>query len=280
MLLMACGVGTLVVLFFTRNIVTQCFQNLLNKLLLWAAISLLCLGVIGACSVWSWNRCYLCTFAWLAVFVGIGSAVAGIIVFIQPSNAATRLERLCEEANSTSALINLHASAEVVAAQKSYDSMREALLACRRQNAMAIRLDACPDAVDSAKNPWRSNPHRGLFRWLEKRYACSGFCRDAPPLFGLPENAVNENNRGQARHACFSAVAVEMRRQALPSAGILFGAGIFLLCPASCACWLACAPPPFRRKNYTHHPEDFEWTAVPQEEESDTDSIAGNSYYR
>jgi len=270
LLLMAVGVGlTILALFTSSSLAVQTFENHIARWPLWGGISLLLLGAFGAVLAWSWSRCCLCFYAWLAMAVGAVLICAGSILLMQPTSFAAKVERLCEEANSPAALAGLGAPASVRAAQDSFESMLESLANCRRQNSLAIRLDACPNAADSAKRPWRSNPHRELFRWAEDSFSCGGFCKGAPPLFGLPRGSVNEANRGQIRHACFSPIAADMRLWSLLAAGALLSAGILLLAPVHCACWLACAPPPVRRPGYVHHPDELEWTAVPQECDSD-----------
>lgn len=272
---MAAGVILIAIWRFTSfSLAVQVLEQHVGSWLLWAGGALLLLGAIGALSAWKWSRCCLCCFAWMALLTGVGLLSLGTVLLVQPSSDATRLERLCEEANSPSALGGLGAPSAWVAVQNSYDSMFDALSSCRSQNKLAIRLDACPDATDSAKRPWQSNPHRQLFRWAEKSFSCSGFCKDGPSLFGLPTGSVNQVNRGKPRHACFSAIAAELRSRALLSANALLFAGVLLLAPSICACWLACAPPPNRRAGYIHHPEELEWTAVAQDSDSDGDGAA------
>lgn len=273
-LLMAMGVLLFTLWRFTSfSVAVQVFEQHIGRWLLWAVVAMLLLGTIGAASAWCWNRCCLCLFAWLALLAGAVILTCGVILLVQPASDAARLERLCEEADSLEALAGLRAPAVIVAAQDSYESMLDALSSCRRTNRQAIRLDACPDAADSSQRPWQSNPHKELFQWAENSFSCSGFCRDGLPLFGLPRGSVNEVSRGRARHACFSSIATDVRRRSLLAAVALISGGVLLLAPAVCACWLACAPPPSRRPGYVHHPEELDWTAVPQDD-SDSDSAA------
>lgn len=263
------SVGVLLLLlwfYYSSSVATKIFQKFVGNWLLMIAIALLLLGSCGLASAWLWNPCCLCAFAWLALLLGATCGSAGSVLLVQPGSDPARLERVCEQAGSVKTLAQLKAPASVVTAQSSYDSMREALAWCRRKNKLAIRLSACPNAVDSANQTWRTNPYRTLFSWAENKFACGGFCQDGAPLFGLPPGTVNEDNRARPRPACFAPIAAELRRQVLVAAGALVLAGILLLGPALCACWLACAPPPVRRADYVHHPKELEWTAVAQED--------------
>lgn len=266
-LLMAAGIG-LVILFYygSSSLAVQTFDTRIITWPLWAGVALFILGVLGAILAGCWSRGCLCFYAWLAVALGTALLCTGSILLTQPPSFSTKVELLCEEADSPAALAGLGAPVSVRAAQDSFDSMLEALARCRKQNSLAIRLDACPDAVDSAKKPWGVNPHRQLFRWAENAFSCGGFCKGAPPLFGLPRGSVNEANRAQIRHACFAPIAADIRLWSLLAAGALLSAAVLLLAPAYCACWLACAPPPVRRHGHVHHKDELEWTAVPQED--------------
>lgn len=273
-LLMAMGVFLVATFWFTsRSVVMQVFEAYIARWLFWAGAALLLLGSMGMCSAWCWNRSCLCFFAWLALSMGATYLTGGAILLVQPWSDAARLERVCEEASSPKALGGLGAPAVVVAVQDSYDSMLDALSSCRCTNKLAIRLEACPVATDSKRRPWRSNPHKQLFRWAESSFSCSGFCKDGPSLFGLPRGTINQVNRGKTRHACFSPIAAEVRRRAWFAGISMLVAGVLLLAPVICACWLVCAPPPIRRPGYVHHPEEVFWVAVPQED-SDSDNAA------
>lgn len=271
---MAVGVCFIVLWrYVSFSIAVQTFGNNITNWPLWGGVALLVLGSFGAFLAWCSNRCCLCFYAWLAMALGGLFLCGGTALLLQPTSFATKLERLCEEASSPSVLGNLGAPASVQAAQSNFDSMLEALSLCRRhENNMALRLDACPNSADMAKRTWQSNPNKELFRWAENKFTCGGFCKGAPPIFGLPRGTVNEANRGQIRHACFSPIAANLRQWALVSAGALLSAGFSLLMPSCCACWLACAPPPLRRPGYVHHPNELEWTAVPLEEPESDDA--------
>merc|ERR1719321_1896114 len=119
--------------------------------------------------------------------------------------------------------------------------MSEALLGCRQSNPLALRLEACPTAKDKASIPWQANDFVTLLRMAEGRYACSGFCKNGIPLFGLPGGTVDETNKQLQRPACFAPLTNELRvTGASATSALLIAAGL-LLVPVCSACWLACA---------------------------------------
>lgn len=267
---MAMGVSVVALWRYTSvSLSVQTFASYISRWLLCSGAALFLLGTFCVVSAYRWSRCCLFFFAWLALVAGATILAAGTVLFVQPGSDAAQIERLCEMAPSGSVLGKLGAPKNIVAAQNSYDSMLDALAACRAKNKMAIRLDACPDITDSAERPWITNPHRQLFRQAEDSFSCSGFCKDAAPLFGLPRGSVNLANRGRPRHACFSPIAAELRNRGMLAACMLLTAGVMLLGPAVCACWLACAPPPVRRSGYVHHAQELEWTAVAQDSDGE-----------
>lgn len=268
---MSIGAMLLFLFMFSRNPVVQFFIDYVTHWLLIAGLSFPCLGAFGASAAWCRNPCTLCTFAILSLLACTLCIVAGSIVYIQPPSDAVLYERLCEEANSTESLGTLGAPAVVISAQEAYDSLHEVLVACWRVNSVALGLNSCPDGTVASSRPWQTNPYLDLFQYLENTFSCSGFCSDGVSLFGLPEGAVNEDNCRRTRHACFPSIGYVLRQQAWFSGISLIVAGVFLLAPTTCACWLACAPPPLRRTNHIHHPDELGWIPISQDEDSDSD---------
>lgn len=238
-----------------RSETVRALEPGLSTSLIRLSIALLVLGFIGlflALVRWRWA---LFTYAWLSLALCIACGVSGAYFTAGIVSDAWRFDHACEVDQATGDV----SSQRAAAIQRAYNSMVEALLGCRQSNPLALRLESCPTATDKASVPWQSNDFVNLLRMAEGRYACSGFCENGIPLFGLPGGTVDETNKAVQRPACFAQITAELRQKGKSATSALLIAAGLLLVPVCSACWLACAPPPARRKGYIHRSEELEW---------------------
>ncbi|CAE8701430.1 unnamed protein product, partial [Polarella glacialis] len=226
------------------------------------------LGVIGAGSACCQSRLVLCGYSWAALFLGISCATCSALLSLQVASRATRVEMDCQEVQLGSPV-----GSAARPANEAYEGMYRDLAYCRKASPLALRLDACLDSPGSPGDRWRSSPFEAMLRSAEEEYRCSGFCEDGQPLFALPVGTINQENKLKKRPACFSPLMEEVREMGVFGCLALLLAALLLVLPSCCACWLACAPPPVRRPNYAHRPEELLRSAP----EDDLDEENGES---
>lgn len=203
---------------------------------------------------------------------------------LQVDSDTIRIERFCEKVRSSAGAAEYRLEAareapaaepgdrkdellELAAAQRAYDSLLQALLACRQKwpEALALSEEDCRGAEDRNHTPWEAVHLQELFVSAESEHSCSGFCRDGPSIFALPDGDVDEANRAEVREACFKPLVEEIRTLSSTASLLLLALGEMLLAPVCCSCWLLCAPPPVSRDDYVHRPGEAQWLRLPQD---------------
>lgn len=245
----------------------QEFENHLCWLLFIVGCASLALGLLGASAGCCPRRLLLCLYAWMALLLSVFCVASSAIFALQVSSTATRVESDCQEVQ-----IGEPVGQAAQAAQTAYDGMQADLAYCRQSNPNVLELRACPTSLGTSGARWRHSQFWDIFESAEDKYGCSGFCKDGPSLFALPVGSINQGNVQELRPACFSPIMEEVRSKAVLGCSSLLLASVLLLLPCSCACWLACAPPPGRRANYVHRAEELQWTSISHPEMSEAES--------
>lgn len=249
------------------SVALEAFENNLCRLLFVVGCASLALGALGASAGCCPSRLLLCFYAWTALLLSVFCAGSSAFFALQVSSTATRVELDCQEVQ-----IGEPVGQAAKAAQTAYDGMQADLAYCRQSNPNVLELRACPTSLGTSGARWRSSKFWDIFESAEDKYGCSGFCKDGPSLFALPIGSVNKENMQELRPACFSPIMEEVRSKAVLGCSSLLVACVVLLLPCSCACWLACAPPPYRRANYVHRAEELQWTSISHPEMSEAES--------
>lgn len=267
------------------SVAVRVFEASVDYTFLVACLSAVLLGILGVAASCRMDRC-LCCHLWLTLLLSFACITGGLLLMLQVDSDAIRIERFCEKVRSSAGAAEYRLEAaneargvadgaasaergapELAAAQRAYDSLLQALLACRQKwpEALALSEEDCRGAEDSNHTPWEAVHLQELFVSAESEHSCSGFCRDGPSIFALPEGEVDEANRAEVREACFKPLVEEIRTLSSTASLLLLALGEMLLAPVCCSCWLLCAPPPVSRDDYVHRPGEAQWLRLPQD---------------
>eukprot|EP00747_Dinoflagellata_sp_TGD_P162926 gnl/TRDRNA2_/TRDRNA2_181087_c0_seq1.p1 gnl/TRDRNA2_/TRDRNA2_181087_c0~~gnl/TRDRNA2_/TRDRNA2_181087_c0_seq1.p1 ORF type:complete len:313 (-),score=55.67 gnl/TRDRNA2_/TRDRNA2_181087_c0_seq1:20-958(-) len=212
-------------------------------------------GFVGAVGAGLASRIALGIYGVLTLLIAVTGFVIGGLLLALANGHGEEISRHCMMDQQTGQTWSQLTSEY----QSSYDSMKEALLNCRRNgNPSALSLEDCGQLARDSKGRWfAEDKHRFLFAWIEEQSGCGGFCAGDLALFGFAEQAggiVDQSNKQSRRKPCFNEVVQRLEADGDRSAGLIVGLSAPLFFAVCGALWIVCYPPPKSRKGYVHAP--------------------------
>jgi hypothetical protein len=218
--------------------------------------ALCAVGLVGVCGACLASRPTLCAYGVSTLLVAITAFIASGILLATVNGHGEEIASSCALQGSTGQMWSKIATKY----QASYDSMRQALVNCRKNGRpTALGLQDCGQlGKDSAGNWYLEDPLQPLFQWIERASGCGGFCVGDLPLFAYPAkpggdpSAVDQSTKQKRRNPCYQQLVDRLEATGDQSAGMVIALAVPLLFAVCGALWIVCYPPPRSRKGYVH----------------------------
>eukprot|EP00386_Alphamonas_edax_P009960 GDKI01032523.1.p1 GENE.GDKI01032523.1~~GDKI01032523.1.p1 ORF type:complete len:306 (+),score=105.64 GDKI01032523.1:83-919(+) len=234
-------------------------EPLIEYWLIFSSVFLFVLGSVGIAGAVTDNKCVLSFFAFGNLFVLLASLVAGSLIIRETVFMSNSVNDWC----SVKAVTRPDEITDTLTMrlQRCYVKMNESLKNCRTQEHNSeLLLDQCPldAAKDDAGQSYTERRLWKVFRNLQRRFDCAGFCKGDIPLFSLKEQGGKyPTDLVTPMPACYPIFDKQFFDAGEAVGWVFLVACPILLISLVAAWWIVCAPPPRRIKGllYDAHEE-------------------------